>query len=68
MEIEVQVAQLNVRLYRNPHGLGLSSMEGHEFELHHFGIGHEAVSASQEAEGGKRGGLKFQWLRSWLKL
>ena len=34
MEIEVEVAQLNVRLYRNPHGLGLSSMEGHEFELH----------------------------------
>ena len=36
MEIEVEVAQLNVRLYRNPHGLGLSSMEGHEFELHQF--------------------------------
>ena len=36
LEIEARLAQLSIRLYRNPHGLGLSSVEGHEFELHQF--------------------------------
>ena len=35
LEIEAQ-ALLNVHPCRDLHGLGLSSVEGHEFELHQF--------------------------------
>lgn len=68
LEIEAPI-QL-VQLRNDPGGLGLSSVAGHEFELHIVASlwGHGAVSASQESENGKCGGLKFQWLGSCLKL